>query len=234
MDKWFLLHEGADPIPCYQASGSTLIECELSGNIPVDIATGTDRTYAIGAHIISLGTSGTLDIQISNISFNDGRTTSETSITPKVLTFGAVAAPVRDASPSPVKSISVETVPSVPSSPIVTPPTDIGSSSGVMNPAVVPVVTPEVTSSQVIPEATVIPEVPSTTDVLNTLPTPSEILPVAPTSETQTTPPPSSTATTETTEVTTTDTVTAPSSDPAPTPPAEATSETQSATTSAL
>lgn len=99
VDQWFLLHEGANPIICQSDTGSTDVSCELSGDMPVDIMSGTSRNYAIGAHITSVTWSGTVDIQISKIQFNTSRTYTDTRISPVPLGFGPVVVPVQEPAP---------------------------------------------------------------------------------------------------------------------------------------
>lgn len=89
VDKWLLLHEGANPLPCYPIiSDPNLIECELGGNIPIDVREGMSRNYAIGAHITNTQGSGTLDIQMTKIRLENGRVISPLSMTSKPLQFG--------------------------------------------------------------------------------------------------------------------------------------------------
>jgi len=45
VDKWFLLHEGTNPILCQTTATANQITCEFSGDMPVDIMSGTSRNY---------------------------------------------------------------------------------------------------------------------------------------------------------------------------------------------
>lgn len=73
IDKWFLLHEGFDSLPCQLLEDKKTLECELIGNMPLDIASGKSRQYWIGAHIVSVHGSGMIDIQLKKIQFNKNR-----------------------------------------------------------------------------------------------------------------------------------------------------------------
>jgi len=50
VDTWYLLHDGAAPLPCSVTStalGSTTLMCDISGDMPVSIKSNTRSTYRL-------------------------------------------------------------------------------------------------------------------------------------------------------------------------------------------
>jgi hypothetical protein len=138
-------------------------------------------------------------IQISKIYFNDGRTTSEISFAPKVLTFGTTTMPLPESVP-PTVDAAVAPPATVIVPPLAPSPTSESSQTIQQTPDASTVASPESSFPTTIPEVpttelTMTPpssEIPAGAPV--TSETTTETVTTSPTSSETTTPPPTTTA----------------------------------------
>lgn len=145
VDNWFLLSDTAAPISCGSGTvkGEVItVNCGIPGEIPVGILRGSKGAYRLGAHIISVAPwSGSIDIKVSSVHFNDGRSDFVSDVVSHVIRYGETTVPSTSTVPLPVPAITEDTAPAATgetdalseSSMVVMPPVDSIDPLGVSN-----------------------------------------------------------------------------------------------------
>jgi len=141
VDNWVFLNDNATPLSCGAwtiANETITIDCDVSKGTPVNIRGGSQWTYRLGAHIVSVAPwAGSIEATISWIRFNDGRSGFVNNVIPNVIRYGEIVVPPVTSPVVPLVALPSDEASSA--TPLATLPVDTSSPSDVVSPVTLPI-----------------------------------------------------------------------------------------------